>query len=73
MIKILKDNLQADKIKSIDRSIGTVISRLKTVREDLQLDPNKYDLDTLVDILTQLYDDFGEFCIVAHSGNIELG
>ena len=69
MIKILKDNLQADRIKNIDKSIGTVISRLKTVREDLQLDPNKYDLNTLVDILSQLYDDFGEFCIVAQNEN----
>ena len=67
MIEILRDNLQNDRIKNIDRSIGTVISRLKTVRKDLQLDPNKYDLDTLVDILTQLYDDFGEFCIVAEN------
>ena len=69
MIKIFKDNLQADRIKNIDRSIGTVISRLKNVKEDLQLDPNKYDLDTLVDILSQLYDDFGEFCIVAQTEN----
>ena len=67
MIKILKDNLQADRIKSIDKSIGTVISRLKTVKEDLQFNPDKYDLDTSVDILSQLYDDFGEFCIVAEN------
>ncbi len=67
MIKILKDNLQADRIKSIDKSIGTVINRLKTVKEDLQFNPDKYDLDTLVDILSQLYDDFGEFCIVAEN------
>lgn len=67
MIEILRDSLQTDRIKNIDKSIGTVISRLKTVREDLQLDPNKYDLDTLVDILSQLYDDFGEFCIVAEN------
>lgn len=67
MIKILKDNLQADRIKSIDKSIGTVINRLKTVKEDLQFNPDKYDLDTLVDILSQLYDDFGDFCIVAEN------
>ena len=67
MIKILKDNLQADRIKSIDKSIGTVINRLKTVKEDLQFNPDKYDLDTSVDILSQLYDDFGEFCIVAEN------
>ena len=67
MIKILKDNLQTDRIKSIDKSIGTVINRLKTVKEDLQFNPDKYDLDTLVDILSQLYDDFGEFCIVAEN------
>ena len=67
MIKILKDNLQADRIKSIDKSIGTVINRLKTVKEDLQFNPDKYDLDTLVDILSQLHDDFGDFCIVAEN------
>ena len=67
MIKVIEGNSSDSRIKNIDRSIGTVINRLKTVKEDLQFNPDKYDLDTLVDILSQLYDDFGEFCIVAEN------
>lgn len=67
MIKVIEGNSSDSRIKNIDRSIGTVINRLKTVKEDLQFNPDKYDLDTLVDILSQLYDDFGDFCIVAEN------
>ncbi len=67
MIKVIEGNSSDNRIKNIDRSIGTVINRLKTVKEDLQFNPDKYDLDTLVDILSQLYDDFGDFCIVAEN------
>ena len=67
MIKVIEGNSSDSRIKNIDKSIGTVISRLKTVKEDLQFNPDKYDLDTLVDILSQLYDDFGDFCIVAEN------
>lgn len=67
MIKVIEGNSSDSRIKNIDKSIGTVINRLKTVKEDLQFNPNKYDLDTLVDILSQLYDDFGDFCIVAEN------
>lgn len=67
MIKVIEGNSSDGRIKNIDKSIGTVINRLKTVKEDLQFNPNKYDLDTLVDILSQLYDDFGDFCIVAEN------
>lgn len=67
MIKVIEGNSSDNRIKNIDKSIGTVINRLKTVKEDLQFNPDKYDLDTLVDILSQLYDDFGDFCIVAEN------
>lgn len=67
MIKVIEGNSSDSRIKNIDKSIGTVINRLKTVKEDLQFNPDKYDLDTLVDILSQLYDDFGDFCIVAEN------
>ena len=67
MIKVIEGNSSDSRIKNIDKSIGTVINRLKTVKEDLQFKPDKYDLDTLVDILSQLYDDFGDFCIVAEN------
>ena len=67
MIKVIEGNSSDNRIKNIDRSIGTVINRLKTVKEDLQFNPDKYDLDTLVDILSQLYDEFGDFCIVAEN------
>ena len=64
MIKILENNLQSDRIKNIYKSFETVISRLKSVKEDLQFNPNKYDMDILLDILTQIYDDIGDFNIV---------
>ena len=67
MIKVIEGNSSDIRIKNIDKSIGTVINRLKTVKEDLQFNPDKYDLDILVDILSQLYDDFGDFCIVAEN------
>lgn len=67
MIKVIEGNSSDSRIKNIGKSIGTVINRLKTVKEDLQFNPDKYDLDTLVDILSQLYDDFGDFCIVAEN------
>lgn len=69
MIKIIED-LNNDKRQDIDKNINTVICRLKTIQENLQFTPEKYDLEILLDILSQIYDEIGDFCIVANSGNI---
>ena len=70
MIKVIED-LQDNKIKNLDKNINTVISRLKTIQENLQFTPEKYDMETLLDILTQIYDDIGKFVIEVDSGYIK--
>ena len=62
MIKIIED-LQNDKMKNINKNINTVICRLKTIQENLQFTTKKYDLETLHDILCQIYDEIGDFNI----------
>ena len=46
-----------------------IIKRLKALKENFQFTPEKYDLEILLDILSQIYDEIGDFCIVADSGN----
>lgn len=70
MIKVI-ENLQDNRINNLDKNINMVISRLKTIQENLQFTPEKYALEILCDILTQIYDEIGDFCIVANSGNIQ--
>ena len=50
-------------MKNLDKNINTVICRLKTIQENLQFTPEKYDLESLFDILSQIYDDIGDFHI----------
>ena len=69
MIKIIED-LQDNKIKNIDKNINTVICRLKNIRENLQISPEKYDLENLYDILSQIYDDIGDFNITVTENRI---
>ena len=64
MIRIIENNLQDNKMKNIDKNINTVICRLKTIQENLQFNPERYDLEILFDILSQIYDDIGDFHIV---------
>lgn len=70
MIKIIED-LKNDKTKDIDTNINTVICRLKTIQENLQFNPEKYDLDTLFDILSQIYDEMGDFNIVVQDKTVK--
>lgn len=63
MIKILED-LNSNRTKNIEKSIEKIIKRLNSVKEDLQINSGRYDLDGLVDILTQIYDDIGDFAII---------
>ncbi len=69
MIQVI-ENLQDSKIKNLDKDINTVICRLKTIQENLQFTPEKYDIEILYDILTQIYDDIGDFNIVVQDKNI---
>ena len=69
MIKVIED-LNNDKRQDIDKNINTVICRLKTIQENLKFTPDKYDTETLLDILTQIYDDIGDFNIVVQDKNI---
>lgn len=70
MIRIIED-LQDNKFKNINRNINTVIDILKTIQENLQFTPEKYDMETLLNILTQIYDEIGDFCIEVDSQEIK--
>ena len=63
MIKVLRDSLNRDKISIIKESINTVQNRLSFIDKDLNLQPEKYDFEILLDILSQIYDDIGEFSV----------
>lgn len=63
MIKIFED-LNSGRTKNLEKSIEKIIKRLNSVKEDLQINSGRYDLDGLVDILTQIYDDIGDFTII---------
>ena len=70
MIKVIED-LNLSRTKNIETGIEEIIRRLKTVKENLQFNPEKYDLETLVDILNQIYDDIGDFNIIVGDESIE--
>ena len=63
MIKVLRDNLKRDKISIIKESINTIQNRLSYIDKDLNLQPEKYDFETLLDTLSQIYDDIGAFSV----------
>lgn len=63
MIKVIED-LSLRKTKNIETDIEKIIKRLKTLKENIAFNPDKYDLEILVDILTQIYDDIGDFNIM---------
>lgn len=62
MIKVLED-LKSSRTKNIVKSINCISKRLDSLKEGIQEFPDKYDLDTLVDILSHLHDDIGNFNI----------
>lgn len=69
MIKILENNLQDNRRKNIETGIEEIIKRLKALKENFQFTSEKYDLEILLDILSQIYDEIGDFCIVVDGGN----
>ena len=69
MIKVIED-LNSSRTKNIGTDIEKIIRRLKTVKENVKFNPDKYDLDTLVDILSQIYDDIGDFHIAVSDESI---
>lgn len=68
MIKVLED-LNDNRVKSINKNINTVICRLKAIQENLQFTTKKYDLETLYDILSRMYDDLGDFNISVYDND----
>ena len=50
-----------DRIQNIITAINKIYSRLNFLKEDVQFNPDKYDMDTLIDILSMIYDDIGDF------------
>lgn len=62
MIKILED-LNSNRTKNIETDIERIVKRLNTIKENLPINEEKYDLDTLFDILGKIYDDMGDFAI----------
>lgn len=65
MVKVIED-LNPSRTTNIVKSIDKISNRLDSLKEDIQNFPKKYDLNTLVDILAQMYDDIGDFNIVVH-------
>ena len=69
MIKVIED-LKPSRTQNIVKGINKISNRLDSLKEDIQDFPEKYDLDTLVDILTQIYNDIGDFNITVSEENI---
>ena len=62
MITVIESK-PADRIQNIITAIDEIYSRLNLLKEDLEFNPNKYDMDSLFDILSMIYDDIGDFQI----------
>lgn len=69
MIKIIED-LNPSKAKNIEADIERVVRRLNTIKENLPINEEKYDLDALFDILGKIYDDIGDFAITVDGNSI---
>ena len=69
MIKIIED-LNPSRAKNIEADIGKVVKRLNTIKENLPINEEKYDLDALFDILGKIYDDIGDFAITVDGNSI---
>ena len=65
MIKVIED-LKPRKSTNIVKSINKIANRLDSLKENIQTFPEKYDLNTLVDILAEMYDDIGDFNITVY-------
>lgn len=60
MIMVIESK-PTDRIQNIITAINKIYSRLNFLKEDVQFNPDKYDMDTLIDILSMIYDDIGDF------------
>ena len=60
MIMVIESK-PTDRIQNIITAINEIYSRLNFLKEDVQFNPDKYDMDTLIDILSMIYDDIGDF------------
>ena len=69
MIKIIED-LNPSGAKNIEANIEKVVRRLNTIKENLPINEEKYDLDALFDILGKIYDDIGDFAITVDGNSI---
>lgn len=65
MVKVIED-LKPNRSTNIIKSINKISNRLDSLKEDIQDFPEKYDLNTLVDILAEMYDDIGDFNITVY-------
>ena len=65
MIKVI-ENLQSNKVKNVTNNIELIIDRLKTLKDNIQSTPKKYDINILCDILCQIYDDVGDFNVMTY-------
>jgi len=69
MIKIIED-LNLSRTKNIEAGIERVVRRLNTIKENLPINEEKYDLEALYDILSKIYDDIGDFAITVDGNSI---
>lgn len=69
MIKIIED-LNPSRAKNIEANIERIVKRLNTIKENLLINEEKYDLDVLFDILGKIYDDIGDFAITVDGNSV---
>ncbi len=58
-MELLIELTSADKIQNITTAINEIYSRLSFLKEDIHIHPEKYNVDSLIDILCMIYDDIG--------------
>ena len=71
MIMVIESK-PTDRIQNIITAINEIYSRLNLLKEDVQFNPDKYDMDSLFDILSMIYDDIGDFQIGVSSDLLNL-
>ena len=71
MITVIESK-PADRIQNIIATINEIYSRLNLLKEDIEFNPDKYDMDSLFDILSMIYDDIGDFQIGVSSDLLNL-
>ena len=63
MVKII-ENITSNKADTVIRKIDRISKKLNSLKESIEYNPDSYDIEFLINILIQLYDDISEIEIV---------